>query len=175
MPQLYQDAIEFLTLPVFESVWGGTYAFGRTAFDVWADTLVTDEYFADKTDDELNGICWNLHCSPYCCVCTSGAYEFIKDATEKYPDLTIAAKLLPLYKKMGEHKDAIWQLQGGFFPAMDAFRKPEFRVQIAEILREMGGICTGYLSCLTRCKAFVRGWRCNKQHQAQLRGFDANT
>jgi len=154
MRQLYLDAIEsiptFLTLPVFESTWGGTYAFGKAAFDVWADTLVTEEYFADKADEELNGICWNLHCSPYCCVCTSGAYEFIKDAAEKYPDLTIAANILPLYKKMGEYKDEIWRLQDGFFPSMDEFRNPEFRMQIAEILMKMGGLCVDILRLFER-------------------------
>jgi AraC-like DNA-binding protein len=150
MRQMYQSAIEsipaFLTLPVFESYLGGKYAFGKTAFDVWADTLVTDEYFENKTDDELNEICWTLHCAPYCNICTSAAYDFIKDTAEKYPDLTIAAKLLPLYKKMVEHKDEIWKLHGDFFPPADKFRTHEFRARIAEILRKMGGICVDILN-----------------------------
>ena len=143
--KLYQEALEsistFLTLPPFEGYLGGKYAFGKSAFNIWADTLVTDSYFENKTDDELSGICWNLHCSPYCCVCTSAAHGFIQDITEQYPDLTVAAKLLPLYKKMNDYKDEIWQVHGDFFPPMDKFRTPEFRRQIADILRKMGDLC----------------------------------
>ena len=150
MRQIYQDAIDsipsFLTLPPFESYLGGRYAFGKTAFEVWADTLVADEYFEDKTDDELNGICWNLHCAPFCCICTSAAYDFIKETVEKYPDITIAGKLLPLYKKMGDYRDAIWQLHGDFFPPMEKFREHGFRAQLAEIIRNMGGVCDEILT-----------------------------
>jgi hypothetical protein len=145
MRKLCQDALDsipmFLSLPPFESYWGGTYAFGKAAFENWADTLATDAYFENKTEDELNEICWNLHSSPYCNVCTSGAYEFIQSVADKYPDLTKAAKLLPLYKKMRDYKDEIWQLQGGFFFPVDMLRKHDFRVQIAEILRKMGRVC----------------------------------
>ena len=145
MRKLYQDALDsiptFLTLPPFEGYLGGKYAFGKMAFDIWSDTLVTDAYFENKTDDELNEICWNLHCSPYCCVCTSTAYSFVQNTIDKYPDLAVATKLAPLYKKMSNYKDEIWQLHGGFFPPMDKFRKYEFRVQIADILRKMGGVC----------------------------------
>jgi hypothetical protein len=59
----------------------------------------------------------------------------------KYPDLTIAVKLLPLYKKMQEYRQEIWNLHGGFFPTMNKFRTHEFRSQIAEILRKMGDVC----------------------------------
>ena len=143
--QLYQSAIDnipsFLTIPPFESYLGGKYAFGKTAFDVWADTLVTDEYFKNKTDDELGGICWNLHCAPFCCVCTSAAYDFLKDTVEKYPDMKTAEKLLPLYKSIQDYRQEIWELHGDFFPSMEKFREHEFRKQIAEILRKMGNIC----------------------------------
>ncbi|MCL2158645.1 MAG: AraC family transcriptional regulator, partial [Oscillospiraceae bacterium] len=143
MRKIYQDAIDsipsFLTLPPFDSYLGGRYAFGKTAFEIWAATLVADEYFENKTDDELGGICWDLHCAPFCCLCTNTAYEFIKETTEIYPDIKIAGKILPLYKKMGECKDAIWQLHGGFFPPMEKFRKHSFRAQLAEIIKSMGG------------------------------------
>ncbi len=145
--QIYQSAIDsipaFLTLlPCEGRGGGGRHAFGKRAFEVWADTLEVDSYFEGKTDDELNDICWNLHCSPYCCVCTSTAYDFFKDAVEQYPDLTMAVKLLPLYKKLQDYRQAIWNdLQDGFFPPMDKFRTHEFRAQIAEILRKMGGVC----------------------------------
>ena len=147
MRQIYQSAIDsipaFLTLLSSNSYRReGRYAFGKTAFNIWADTLVTDSYFENKTDDELGGICWNLHCAPYCCVCTSSAYDFFKGAVEKYPDLIMAIKLLPLYKKMQDFRQKIWDdLHGGFFPPMDKFKTHEFREQIAEILRKMGGVC----------------------------------
>ncbi|MBC8545196.1 helix-turn-helix transcriptional regulator [Bianquea renquensis] len=144
MRQNYQSVIDsiptFLTLPPTEGNCG-MYVFGKTAFATWAETLETDSFFENKTDEQLNGICWNLHSSPYCCVCTSSAYDFFKGVTEQYPDLTMAATLLPLYKKMQDYKDAIWTIQGGFYTPIDKLRTHEFRVQIADILRKMGGVC----------------------------------
>ncbi|MDL2287121.1 hypothetical protein LJB90_00975 [Eubacteriales bacterium OttesenSCG-928-G02] len=144
MRQIYQNAIDsipaFLTLPPAEND-NGCYAFGKRAFEVWADTLEDDSYFTDKTDEELGGIRWNLHCAPYCCVCTSSAADFIAKAAEQYPDLKMAVKLVPLYSKIKQYKDDIWTLQGGFEPPIDNFRTHEFRVQIAEILRKMGDVC----------------------------------
>lgn len=149
MQKIYHDAIfsipSFLKLPVTESYQGGNYVFGKTAFETWADTIVSDSFFEGKTDDELSGICWNLHCSPYCCICTSTAYDFFKGIVEQYPDFSIAEKLLPHYKKMQDCKDEIWKLHGGFFPPMDKFRIHGFRVQIAEILRLMGEVCNEIL------------------------------
>ena len=149
MRQIYQSVIDsiptFLTIPPTEGD-KGMYVFGKTAFETWAKTLETDEYFKNKTDDELGGICWNLHCAPFCCLCTSAAYEFINETVEKYPDLTIAGKLLPLYKKISDYKDEIWQLHGDFSPPMEKFRKHEFRVQIADILQKMGGVCDEILA-----------------------------
>ncbi len=146
MKQVYQSVID--SIPAFISLKPakgydirGEHAFGKKAFEIWADTLETDSYFKGKNKDELNGICWNLHCSPYCCVCTSSAYDFFKDAVEQYPDLTMAVKLLPLYEKMQNYRQEIWALQGGFYPPMYKFRTHRFRAKIAEILRKMGGIC----------------------------------
>lgn len=146
MRQIYQSVID--SIPAFLSLKPakghdvrGEYAFGKTAFEIWADTLETDSYFEDKNDEELSGVCWNLHCSPYCCVCTSSAYDFFKGAATQYPDIIMAVKLLPLYKKMQNYRQEIWELHGDFFPPMDKFRKHEFRAQIAEILRDMGGLC----------------------------------
>ncbi len=53
----------------------------------------------------------------------------------------MAARLLPIYKKMQDYKQEIWELQGGFFPPMDRFRTLDFRKEIADILRKMGGLC----------------------------------
>ena len=140
-----RNAIEaipaFLTLLPAEGRYGGRYVFGRQAFDVWAETLETDGFFEGKTDDELNGVCWNLHCSPYCCVCTSTADEFMSKAAAEFPDLTLASALAPLYGRMRQYKDDVWSLHGGFFPPMDKFRTHEFRAQIAAILRKMGELC----------------------------------
>ena len=137
---IYRDTINaipaFLTLSPANG-----YVFGKTAFDVWADTLLTDSYFENKTDEELNGVCWNLHCSPYCAVCTSNAYNYIKKAIELYPDFEIAAKILPLYERLQKLKDDIWALHGDFFPPMDKFRTHEFRAQIASLLHKMGDTC----------------------------------
>ncbi len=135
----------FLTLPSAENG-NGRYVFGKAAFEIWAETLDDDTYFENKSDDELNNICWNLHCSPYCCVCTSSAYDFFKETVEKYPDMTIAAKLLPLYKQMQNYRQEIWGLQGGFYPPIDKFKTHEFRSHIADILRKMGGLCDDILA-----------------------------
>jgi len=147
--QVYQSIVDsipaFLSLQPAQSN-NGRYVFGKMAFEVWADTLEDDSYFENKTDDELGGICWNLHCSPYCCVCTSTAVDFFKKAVEQYPDLTMAVKLLPLYQKMQDYRQEIWTLQGGFFPPMDQFRTHAFRANIAAILRKMGGVCDEILA-----------------------------
>jgi AraC-like DNA-binding protein len=144
MRQIYQSVTDsiptFLTLPPTEGD-SGMYSFGKTAFETWAKTLETDEYFENKTDDELGGICWNMHCAPYCCVCTSSAYDFFKGAVEQYPDLAMAITLLPLYKKMQDYRQEIWTLHGEFFPPMEKFKTHEFRAQIANILRKMSGVC----------------------------------
>lgn len=144
----YQGVIDsiptFLTLPPTEGN-RGMYVFGKMAFETWAKTLETDSYFENKTDEKFNDICWNLHCSPYCCVCTSSAYDFFKGAAEQYSDLAMAVTLLPLYKKMQDYKDEIWAIQGGFYPPIDKFRTYEFRAQIADVLRKMGGVCNEIL------------------------------
>jgi hypothetical protein len=145
LKKVYQEAVNsipsFLTLPPV-----GGYVFGRTAFELWADTLLDDSFFEEKSDDELNGVCWNLHLSPYCCLCTSEAYNFIKGACEKYPDLEFAKKVLPLYEQKKQCKDDIWALQGGFYPPMGKFREHQFRAEIANILRKMGKNCDDILS-----------------------------
>ncbi len=142
--QIIQNVIDtipsFLTIPPAEGE-SGRWVFGKTAFETWADTLETDLYFENKTDVELGDICWNLHCSPYCCVCTSTAFDFFKEAAEQYPDLTMAVKLLPLYENMQNYKQEIWILQNGFFPPMDKFKNHDFRIKIAGILRKMGKVC----------------------------------
>jgi len=149
MRQIYQGVIDsiptFLTLPPTEDD-KGTYVFGKTAFETWAQTLETDSCFENQPDKKLGDIIWNLHCSPYCCVCTSSAYDFFKNIVEQYPDLSIAAALLPLYKKMQDYKDEIWTIQGGFNPPIDKFRTHEFRAQLADILRKMGSVCDEILS-----------------------------
>jgi hypothetical protein len=147
MKEIYRDAVDsihaYLTLPPSDG-----YVFGPAAFELWADTLLDENNFEGKTDDELGNVCWNIHCSPYCCVCTSDAYNFIKKAVEQYPDLDTAARVLPLYERMRQYKDDIWKLQGGFSPPTEKFASRQFRTQIAEILREMGKTCFSIVSCL---------------------------
>lgn len=149
MRQIYQEAVDsvpaFLTKQTADGD-GGRYAFGKTAFNIWADTLETDLYFEDKTDDELSEICWNLHCSPYCCLCTSAALDFFKDAAERYPDMTAAVKVLPLYERLQNYRQEIWDYQGGFFPSPEQFRAHTFRTHVAGILRDMGNVCDEILT-----------------------------
>ena len=151
MRKLYEEAIaaipSYLARPPSTGSWGdGTYIFGKAAFETWADTLTTESFFEGKTDEELGGVWWNLHGAPYCCICTSTAYDFLKNVVGQYPDLTLAAELLPLYKKMQDSRQEIWDFQGGFYPPMDKFRTPEFRRHIADILRRMGAICDEILA-----------------------------
>ena len=151
MRQVHQDVIysipTFLTLPVFESYMGGKYAFGKAAFDVWADTLETDEFWVGKTDKELGNIRWDLHNSPYCSLCTTHAHNFMVETVKNYPDLIIAAKLLPLYERIGKYKQLIWdELHEGFEPSFMKLRHPKFRGLLAEILREIGETCADILN-----------------------------
>jgi hypothetical protein len=117
------------------------YSFGEKAFKNWSAELLDDTSFEGKTDEELSGICWDLHCSPYCCVCTMDSFKYIKQAAELFPDIKMAHKVLPFYEELNKNKDKIWGLHGGFFPPMQKFRTHEFRMEIAEILKTMGKIC----------------------------------
>lgn len=151
MRKIYSDALNsipiFLTRPPSENpADAAKYLFGKAAFNAWADTLLNDGFFTKKSDAELEAALWNLHLSPYCCVCTSSADNFLKMVTEQYPDLKIAAELLPLYKKIRDCKDEIWTLSGGFSPSLDKFRTREFRAQVANVLRRMGEVCDEILT-----------------------------
>ena len=141
---IYRRAIENIPALLAQPPADG-YVFGREAFEKWADTLLDERRFAGKTDEELNGICWNVHCSPYCNICTSAAEAYIRAAAEVY-DIALAKRLLPLYVKFMRLRHEIWALHGipeqsDFFPPMDKFRTREFRMQIADLLRQMGSVC----------------------------------
>ena len=149
MRDIYRSAIEsipaLLAMPPADG-----YVFGQEAFETWANTLQDECRFAGKTDEELNGICWDVHCSPYCNICTSAAEAYIRAAAEVY-DIALAKKLLPLYEKFMWLRHEIWALHGipeqsDFFPPMDKFRTREFRMQIADMLRQMGSVCDDILS-----------------------------
>ena len=145
---IYRRAIENIPALLAQPPADG-YAFGREAFEKWADTLLDERRFAGKTDDELQGICWNVHCSPYCNICTSAAEAYIRAAAEVY-EIALAKKLLPLYEKFMRLRHEIWALHGipeqsDFFPPMDKFRTREFRMQIADMLRQMSSMCDDIL------------------------------
>ena len=137
LSQIYREAIaaipERLTLPPDEGI-----VFGKAAFDLWADNLLDETNFTGKTEEELGGLIWSLHCKPYCNVCTSDAEQFIRAAAR---EVEIAAKLLPLYERFFKCKDKIWKLSGGFSPPAKKFRQRKFREKIAALLREKGTIC----------------------------------
>ena len=103
--------------------------------------MTEETRFQGKTDEELSGLCWDLHCSPYCAVCTTDSASYIRRIVETYPDLTMAVKLLPLYEEIWRLKDEIWAYQGDFFPPMDRFRERSFRAHISGLLRRMGSVC----------------------------------
>jgi hypothetical protein len=137
--EVYSRAIE--SIPAYLAMLPADgYVFGRTAFELWADTLLDESRYTCKTDEELSGICWDLHCSPYCGICTSAAEIYIRAAAEVH-DIGLAKRLLPLYQKFTGLRQEIWALHGDFFPPMGKFRTHAFRAQIAEILRKMGGVC----------------------------------
>jgi len=141
MREVYRDAIasipSLLTLPPADDL-----LFGQSAFEIWADTLLDESNFAGKTDEEISGlgITWDIHCAPYCTVCTSDALRFVKKAAKEYK-IAAAKRILPLYKKFFKHKQRIWKLQKGFFPPVKKFRQRKFREKIARHLREMGMLC----------------------------------
>ena len=121
------------------------YDFGQAACEKWADTLLEESRYAGKTDNELNAICWGVHMSPYCNICTSAGLTYIRAAAEVY-DIDIAKKLLPLYERFTRLREEIWAQHGlfdksDFFPPMEKFRTQEYRTKVAEILRRMGGVC----------------------------------
>ena len=144
--EVYAQAIAsipaLMTLPPADG-----FIFGQAAFETWADTLLDESIFEGKTDEELAGLgtTWDIHCAPYCTVCTSDALKFIKTAAKEYK-IETAKRLLPLYKKIVERRKKIWKLQGDFFPPVKKFRKRKFRMKIAKLLREMGSICGDILA-----------------------------
>ncbi|MDF2685356.1 MAG: hypothetical protein K0S55_537 [Clostridia bacterium] len=149
LKKIYSDAIN--NIPVFLTLApANDYVFGKQAFDLWAETLLDDSNFNDKTDNELGGICWDLHCSPYCCVCTGNSNGYIKKVTEQFPEIEIAHKILPLYEQLIKYKNEIWALHGDFFPPMEKFRTHEFRAQIAAILRQMGDTCDNIVAAFNK-------------------------
>ena len=139
--EVYREAIAsipaLLTLPPADG-----FIFGQTAFETWADTLLDESNLEGKTDAEIEGlgVIWDIHCAPYCTVCTSDALNFIKTAAKEYK-LESAKRLLPLYQEFTKRRQKIWKLQGGFSPPPEKFRQRKFREKIAALLREMGGIC----------------------------------
>jgi len=139
--EVYRKAIAsipaLLTLPP-----AAGYVFGQTAFETWADTLLDESNFEGKADAEIEGlgITWDIHCAPYCTVCTSDALMFVKTAAKEYK-IKPAKRLLPLYKKFTARRQRIWKLQGGFSPPVEKFRRRKFREKIAALLREMGALC----------------------------------
>jgi hypothetical protein len=121
------------------------YAFGQAACEQWADTLLEESRYAGKTDAELGAICWGVHMSPYCNICTSAGLAYIRAAAEVY-DIAIAKKLVPLYERFTRLRQEIWEQHGpydksDFFPPVAMFRTQEYRTKVAEILRRMGGVC----------------------------------
>ncbi len=133
--QSIADIPGFLTAPPADS-----YVFGKVALEEWADTLLDESRYVGKNDDELNEICWQVHCAPFCNICTSAAVIYIRAAAEVY-NIDIAKRLLPLYEKFTRLRQDIWMLHGDFFPPMDKFKTREFRAEIAKMLREMGSVC----------------------------------
>ena len=139
--EVYREAIAsipaLLSLPPKDG-----YLFGQAAFDTWAGTLLDESNFAGKTDEEIEGlgVTWDIHCAPYCTVCTSDALNFVKTAAKEH-NIAPAKKLLPLYKKFTKRRQKIWKLQGGFSPPVKKFRQRKFREKIGKILREMGALC----------------------------------
>lgn len=139
MRDIYRLAIENIPAILAQPPAQG-FVFGREAFEKWAETVLDERRFAEKTDEELQSICWDVHCAAYCTICTSAADYYIRAAAEVY-EIALAKELLPLYEHFIRQRQDIWALHGGFFPPMDRFRTREFRLQIAGMLRQMGSIC----------------------------------
>ena len=139
---VYQNVMNML--PVYltlESTDG--YSFGKEAFYQWADTLLDDTIFSNKSEEELANIRWDYHCTAYCMTCTSlgRGIEFFKKAIEIVPEFELAKNILPQYEKLLEFNQQIWDKQGGFEPPLDKLATHEYRSDLADILREMGDIC----------------------------------
>jgi len=141
MEQVYRIALEaipgFLTSPPSKG-----YVFGKQAFDTWVEGLLDESFFEGRDSVDI----WKMHCMAYCTLCSGFPMEFLQEVIEKYPNITIASKLLPLYEKFFGYKDAIWELQGGFEPPQEKFLTREFRIELTDILRKMGETCDEILA-----------------------------
>lgn len=122
------------------------YFFGEQAFERWASALQSDAYWQDLQTAQAN--CWDKHCCAYCALCTSigiGADEGVAGYMRKVADalngVPEAKAVLPLFQRLRELNQSIWDYQGGFMPPYDRLEEPAYRGTLAAILREMGGVC----------------------------------
>ena len=120
------------------------WVFGRKAFDRWAD-VVSDS--TDWIEDEI----WNKHCSAYCNVCTSSGGEsrvvdYLVRAAAACPDLTVISNIIPLYRRMNFLVQKIWEIHGGFTPDTDKMSNRAYRIDISNVLKEMGECCDNILN-----------------------------
>jgi hypothetical protein len=122
------------------------YTFGAKAFADWADVMENDSFWNTQALAEKNN--WDLHGTAYCSTCTSlpSAVKLLSKIAVSDPEYAMAAALVPLYSKLANYNQEIWDFQDGFMPPAEKLMAHEYRAHIASILREMGGLCDEIVS-----------------------------
>jgi hypothetical protein len=117
------------------------YVFGKDAFKEWSNVLLNEEYFENKTDDEINNITWDYHCSPYCAICTTQSYKFMSLAAGRFRHIKGIFPLANEYFSIRDNVQMIWGLQKGFWPSSEILRSKANRKYIADCLNTIGKSC----------------------------------
>lgn len=121
------------------------YVFGKAAFTRWASVLLDDAVWQDCDEDAI----WNKHCCAFCSLCTSIGFfggdsrvaDWLNSAKAACPEFTVIDVILPLYRKMSDLWQQIWDFQDGFMPSVKQMQIHDYRENIAAVLIEMGGCC----------------------------------
>lgn len=126
------------------------YTFGKEAFTHWSKVLMDDIIWRDCDENMI----WEKHCCAYCSLCTSTerVVDWLKRAETICPELSIIAGILPIYQKLSELCQKIWDFQGGFMPSADKMQLHEYRANIAAILQKMGRCCDDILQAFGKFK-----------------------
>lgn len=142
LADIYREAI--MALPKLLMTDTDEFAFGASAFRVWADEIENGKFDQVKPE-EFDP--WASHTAYICGLATNGSccHPFLKKAQELNPDLTFLAEVSRLYKRCEEmwNKDNGKDLEaigGGFNVTLEALQDKQHRTQIAAKLREFADV-----------------------------------
>lgn len=150
LADVYRNTVKCITTLLTMEPKDGLF-FGKQAFEAWADGLLCDALFEDKSPVEMEDIRWKIHGAPLCIAGTNGcAREFLAKALTFCPDMEIIPQLQPIYENMQTIFEEIQNMQGGFSIPFEMLRDAEVRRSISDKIRGFGKCCDDILEVFTR-------------------------